>query len=191
MRHKDQFQSILLCPKCNPTKGELNHVIDFVKAPLLHQTLFKEGTAKGREHWRATQATLQCSLCDETPPTNPPPSLFRRPDYKLRWLERLFGKKSIVLCPHCVAGNWFTHNPDEWTCCKLNLQTTYTTQSTSKPRTQPNKYTGRRSSPSECVMPSTQKSAIDGNRTTLRYTNPSSCVKYAARKVTDNLPLES
>jgi hypothetical protein len=53
--------------------------------------------------------------------------LLRRPDNSIKWIERQAGNKSVVLCSECVVqGEWFTHNPDQWTVGSIKMETKYT-----------------------------------------------------------------
>jgi hypothetical protein len=95
-----------------------------------------EADKDAMKHWRTVASTLMCSLCDATTKTQPPnrewnpkPSTSTAPckyELEYQWIERMNGDRSVVLCPQCTKGKWFTHGPMQWAVNELIVKPTYT-----------------------------------------------------------------
>ena len=73
----------------------------------------KSSEIEANEHWQKVAPTLTCSLCEKTTKTWKPP-IDTKQDKTYRWYGRQYKKKSIVLCPTCGTGLWYSHGPKKW-----------------------------------------------------------------------------
>jgi hypothetical protein len=84
-------------------------------------TVGKKAAEEARTHWEKTTPYLICTLCEETPATT---------SYKpiLKWAEKQYRGKSVVLCPRCVKGTWVLHGPTEWVLGEIACDQQVTTR---------------------------------------------------------------